>query len=274
MYLKSLEAIKYKVIRFIESNYKINLLIYNNIQFFKFFLPHEKDFYGMMLLCENSKNKVILDIGASLGISSMGFRKLGFKNRIYAFEPNYYLYKKYLKKNLFRYKNISLKNIALGNHNSKKTMYSPFYNSEFIHYFSSFNKEYLINSVKITFPKLLDKLNIKKKKINCKKYDDLKLNIIPHFIKIDTEGYDHHVLQGMVKTIRKHNPIFLIEYNKEYFGNVKKILKNYNPYVYDLKKNKMIKLTNKINKKFISRTTKDNYLSIRNIFYIPKNKKN
>ena len=137
MYLKSLEAIKYKVIRFIESNYKINLLIYNNIQFFKFFLPHEKDFYGMMLLCENSKNKVILDIGASLGISSMGFRKLGFKNRIYAFEPNYYLYKKYLKKNLFRYKNISLKNIALGNHNSKKTMYSPFYNSEFIHYFST-----------------------------------------------------------------------------------------------------------------------------------------
>ena len=36
MFLKSLEAFKYKIIRFIEDNYKINLLIYNNIHLFKF----------------------------------------------------------------------------------------------------------------------------------------------------------------------------------------------------------------------------------------------
>ena len=40
----------------------------------------------------------------------------------------------------------------------------------------------------------------------------------------------------MKKTIKKYKPIFLLEYNKEYFNNIKKILKQYVPYIYDLKK--------------------------------------
>jgi len=273
MFFKSFETIKYKFIRYIESNYKLNLLIYNNIQYLKFLLPHDKDYYGMLLLCKNNKNKIILDIGASLGISSLGFRRMGFKNKIYAFEPNFFLFNNYLKKNLGNYNNIILKNIALGDENTSKKMFMPFYGSNCIHYFCSFDKIYLLNSIKITFPKLLKNLEIKEKKIVCKKFDDLKLNIKPHFIKIDTEGFDEYVLIGMKKTIKKYRPIFLIEYNKEYFNNVKKILKDYLPYIYDLKENKMVKLPSRINQKKISRTNKKNYLSIRNIYFIHKNKK-
>ena len=273
MFFKIFNEIKYKFIRYIESNYKINLLIYNNIHLFKFLLPHEKDYFGMLLLCKNNTNNVILDIGASLGISSLGFRRLGFKNKIYAFEPNFFLFKNFLKKNLKNYDNINLKNIALGNKNNSKIMYMPFYNSSCIHYFCSFDKKYLLNSVKITFPSIIKNLKIKKKKISCRKFDDLKLNIKPHFIKIDTEGYDQYVLLGMRKTIKKYNPIFLIEYNIEYFNDVKNILKGYSPYIYDLKKNKMIKLPVKISQKRISRTNKENFLSIRNIYFIPKTTK-
>ena len=43
-------------------------------------------------------------------------------------------------------------------------------------------------------PKLLGKIKIKKK-IICKRFDDLNLKIKPHFIKIDTEGYDEFVLE-------------------------------------------------------------------------------
>ena len=68
-------------------------------------------------------------------------------------------------------------------------------------------------------------MEIKKKKIICRKFDDLKLNIKPHFIKIDTEGFDEYVLLGMKKTIKKYKPIFLIEYNIEYYNNIKYILK-------------------------------------------------
>ncbi len=165
MFFKSFKTIKYKLIRYIESNYKINLLIYNNIHLLNFFLPHEKDFYGMKLLCKNKKNNIILDIGASLGISSLGFRKLGFDNKIYAFEPNNFLFEKFLKKNVKKDKNIVIKNIALGNSNKQKIMYMPYHNSDCIHYFCSFDRKYLVNSIKMTFPKLLSKIKIKKKKI-------------------------------------------------------------------------------------------------------------
>ena len=273
MYFRSLNSIKYKIIRFIESNYLINLLIYNNIRFFKFLLPHEKDFYGMLLLCKNNKDNIILDVGASLGISSLGFRQLGFRNTIYAFEPNFYLFNKYLKKLAKKNNNIFIKNIALGNSNSFKTLYMPYYKSKCIHYFCSFDKKYLVNSIKITFPSILEKIIIKKKIIKCRRYDDLKLKGIPHFIKIDTEGYDEFVLKGLKKTINKYKPIFLVEYNKEYYNNVKKILKDYVPYFYDVTKNKMIKIPKLIDKKKIARTTKSNYLSIRNIYFIPFNRK-
>ena len=247
MFYKNFERLKYKFIRYIESNYKINLLIYNNIHLFKFFLPHEKDYYGMLLLCNNRRNDIFLDIGASLGISTLGFRKLGFKNKIYVFEPNYFLYKNYLKKNLSNDKNTFLKNIALGNQNKLKELHMPYYNSNCIHYFCSFDKKYLINSIKITFPKLLKNIKIKKKLIDCRKYDDLKLKIKPHFIKIDTEGFDEYVLKGMKTTIKKYKPIFLVEYNKQYFKKIKSILKDYKPYFYDLKNNKMKLLSSKIN---------------------------
>lgn len=273
MYFRSLSSIKYKIIRFIESNYLINLLIYNNIRFFKFLLPHEKDFYGMLLLCKNNKDNIILDVGASLGISSLGFRQLGFRNTIYAFEPNFYLFNKYLKKLAKKNNNIFIKNIALGNSNSFKTLYMPYFKSKCIHYFCSFDKKYLVNSIKITFPSILEKIIIKKKIIKCRRYDDLKLKGIPHFIKIDTEGYDEFVLKGLKKTINKYKPIFLVEYNKEYYNNVKKILKDYVPYFYDVAKNKMIKIPKLINKEKIARTTKSNYLSVRNIYFIPFNKK-
>ena len=114
---------------------------------------------------------------------------------------------------------------------------------------------------------------IKKKIIKCRRYDDLKLKSIPHFIKIDTEVYDEFVLKGLKKTINKYKPIFLVEYNKEYYNNVKKILKDYVPYFYDVAKNKMIKIPKLINKEKIARTTKSNYLSVRNIYFIPFNKK-
>ena len=273
MFFKNFETIKYKIIRYIESNYQLNLFIYNNIHLLKFLLPHEKDYYGMLLVCRNNPQDVILDIGASLGISTLGFRRLGFKNKIYAFEPNYILYKKYLKKNLEKDKSTKIKNIALANFNGSKIMHMPFYNSECIHYFCSYDIKYLINSIKITFPNLLNKLKIIKKKIPCRRFDDLKMNIKPHFIKIDTEGFDEYVLKGMKKTIRKYKPIFLIEYNKEYFKNIKSILKDYLPYIYDLRENKMTPLSSKINNIKVSRTNKKNFLSIRNVYFIHKKRK-
>lgn len=270
MFFKKMELIKYKLIRFVESNPSLNLLIYNNVRFFKFLLPHEKDFYGMLLVCKNDKNLAILDIGANLGISILGFRQLGFKNKILAFEPNYYLYKNFLKKISKQDKNVHVKNFALGNKNLNKFFYMPYYKSKFVHYFSSFDRAYIVRSLKMTFPKIHRKFFLKKKLIKCRTFDSLILNVKPHFVKIDTEGFDEFVLTGLKKTIKKFRPIFLIEYNKEYFSSVLKILDTYIPFVYNIHINKMIKLNKKILQSNVARTSKKNSLSIRNVYFVPK----
>ena len=78
-------------------------------------------------------------------------------------------------------------------------------------------------------------------------------------------------MKGSKKTIKKYKPIFLIEYNEEYHHKILKLLKNYKPLVYDYEKNKFLNINN-ITKKQISRTSKNNYLSKRNIYFVPKQK--
>ncbi len=104
--LKIINILKYSLVRLTEKNPNLNLLIYNNIRFFKFLLPHEKDYLGMKIICKNKKNANIIDIGGNLGISAMGFRQMGFINKIYVFEPNFEIYKNYLiplKKKILKY---------------------------------------------------------------------------------------------------------------------------------------------------------------------------
>ncbi len=268
--LKSLNSIKYKLVRIIESNPLINLFIYNNISLFKLFLPHEKDYYGMKFLINNKKSDSIIDVGGNLGISSMSFRKLGFENQIFLFEPNKYLFKNFINKNLLKnYKNIRAYNFALGSIEEKKDFYYPYYKNQCVHYFCSFDKEYIKNSLKITFKK--KKFRITKKPMYIKRYDSINLKCRPKFIKIDVEGYDHEVLKGMKKTIIKYNPIVLVEFNKNNFFIIKKFLKNYKPWVYFYEKNKFKVFNKNMIDKEISRTNKFNLMSIRNIFFIPKN---
>ena len=121
----------------------------------------------------------------------------------------------------------------------------------------------------MTFPKLFNQIIIKKKKIKIRKFDNSNINIKPHFIKIDVEGYDHVVIKGLMKTINKYNPIILVEYNVENFHLILKYLRNYKPYVYNIKDNNLLKLKKYFYKTMISRSNKSNLLSNRNIFFIP-----
>ena len=92
------------------------------------------------------------------------------------------------------------------------------------------------------------------------------------FIKIDTEGHDYNILLGMNKTIKKYKPVFLIEYNLTIFNKICKYLKYYKPYIYDFKTDKFLKISNR-NRSQISRTSKQNLLTNRNVFFIPNTRK-
>ena len=265
-------SIKYRLIRLIEAQPSLNLLIYNNISLFKAFLPHEKDYYGIRHLLNNNINDTIIDVGGNLGISSMGVRQLGYDNKILIFEPNTYIYNQCIKRNLIKkYKNILGFNFALGSRLETKNFYYPYYKNKCIHYFCSFDKNYILNSIKITFRK--KKIKIIKRPIKIKVFDKLKLKHTPKLIKIDVEGHDYEVIRGMISTIKKNKPVILVEFNKNNFFKIKKLLKNYNSWVYFFEKNNFKKFSKKMIDKEISRSSKLNLMSVRNIFFIPKSHK-
>ena len=271
MVIKIFNIAKYKFIRFIEKYPNISILIYNNISYFDFLLPHEKDYFGMLKILKSDKNFSIIDVGANLGISTMGFRKLGFKNPIYLIEPNIYLYENFLKKLKKKDNNIFIKNLALGNKNIKKKLHLAFYKKKCLHYLSSFSKKYIYNSINIAFPDYKNQIFLKYKNIKCVKFDSLNLKFNPGFVKLDTEGFDYNILKGFKKTIKKYKPIFLIEYNEEFYHKISKLLKNYKPLIYDFKTDKFLSINVKTKKK-IARISKHNKLSNRNIYYVPENK--
>jgi FkbM family methyltransferase len=262
--------IQFIIIRIIEAYPQINLLILNNLIYFKLFLPHDKDYLGLKLIFKKKNNlNSFLDIGANVGASALSFIKMGFYNKIHLFEPNFNLYKNYLKKIKKKHHNLNIYNYALGSKNKSLIFFLPYIEKIFIHYFSSFDKKYIINSCSNTFPN--KKIFLKKKIVKVKKFDDLKIKDVIDFIKLDSEGYDLEIIKGLKKTISKFKPVFLIEYNVDLYLKIVKKLNKYCQFYYDIKKNSLVQINNS-NFKKLDRFGHRDLLSIRNVFFIHKDK--
>tara|TARA_B100000767_G_C19753429_1_gene531846 strand:+ start:177 stop:1025 length:849 start_codon:yes stop_codon:yes gene_type:complete len=269
-----IKKLKYVIVRLIEKNPHLNLFIYNKILYFTFLLPHEKDFYGMKLLLKSNKKNIFLDIGGNNGLSTRGFKKLGFENPVYIYEPNRYLYNTYLTPLSKKFLNVKTFNFGLGNKNSTLELITPYVGNSGLHFMNSFSKNYILDSVGVISEKYKKKIILKKLKIAIKRLDDLKINKKIDFIKMDIEGYEHEALKGMKKTILKNKPILLIEYNDQNIKKIYKCLNDYKAYVYDIYNNNLKEITLKElkkNKIIIGKQNKKNFLSSRNFYFIPKN---
>jgi len=266
------KKIQHIIIRVIERYSLINIFILNNIKYFKLFLPLDKDYLGLKILFANKKifNGSFIDIGANTGSSILSFRSMGFKNVIYSFEPNFFLFNKYLIKFKKNDTNIRIFNNALSDNNSFLIFYIPYIKKRCIHYFSSFSKNYVKFSMNNTFPE--KKFELQKNKIKVNKLDNFYFNKKVDLIKIDSEGHDLHVLRGGKKTIKKHKPILLIEYNRELFFKIcSELGKKFKAYYYSINNNNFIKI-NSSNFDKLCRFGHKDLLSIRNIFFIPTSK--
>ena len=80
MFLK----IKYQIVKFIESIPLLQIFVYNNLNNFKFLFPHDKDYLALKILFKKNERRDFIDIGGNIGLSTIGFRELGFnKNNIH-----------------------------------------------------------------------------------------------------------------------------------------------------------------------------------------------
>ena len=266
--------LKYRLVKFIEQLPFLQIFIYNNLSKFKFLFPHDKDYLALKLLFEKNEKRDFIDVGGNIGLSTIGFRELGYnKNTIHVFEPDIELVKKLNKLKKY-YKKILIYNFGLSHKNSKKKLFKAFYRKNYFHFNNSFNEKYIKKKIKENYPDKYKEFVFKSSNFSLKKFDNLKLNINPCFIKIDVEGLDHEVILGMYKLIKTKKPILLIEYNQSNFGIIyKKLKNNYYCFKFDIENKKLKKLNKiEINLLLSGKSLEKKYAKNSvNIFYIHKN---
>jgi FkbM family methyltransferase len=170
------------------------------------------------------KDKNILDIGANIGVWSIIYSNIINNDcKIYSFEPQKEIFD-CLNNNVIINKcnNIVLYNIGLSNENNIKYMNA------------SYDMQQNFGSFRIVDD---NDINSKLLKIECKIGDELQYSNIG-FIKIDVEGFEYKVLQGLEQTILNNKPIIFIEIHQNDINNAPTMSK-----LYALGYRKVMKLT-------------------------------
>ena len=149
-----------------------------------------------------NKINAILDVGANTGQYSMGMFNAGYKSRILSFEPLSDAYQE-LKQNASGNPNWQVYNIALGDvgrtdtiNISKHSPSSSILPMSDVHKKAAPGSEYLKEEqIEI---KTLDSI-----------FDTLGISGSNVFLKVDTQGYEKKVLDGVVDSFRKISGIQL-----------------------------------------------------------------
>ncbi|MDQ7947317.1 MAG: FkbM family methyltransferase [Pedobacter sp.] len=140
----------------------------------------------------------VLDIGANIGFHTLYFSELvGQQGKVTAFEPvpaNFEQLKKNIALNHFQ--NIETNPVALSNKNEQLTIAAD-EGSTNPGAYNLFDRNGTIA-------------------IDCRIGDEMIGNNRVDFIKIDVEGYESFVLDGLSQTIEKNRPTIVFEYDQNY----------------------------------------------------------
>jgi FkbM family methyltransferase len=153
-----------------------------------------------------SKDKIILDVGSNCGLFCIPLSLYGYD--VIGFEPVkscVELIDIGIKKN--NCKNLMVHNFALSNFNGEREIFIPNCTDN-----SSFNKETAICNMK--------NKDFQTEVVKCVKFDDWfqddntkKVGLI----KLDVQGYEYEVLEGMINYLSKSSDIYiLIEWSEKH----------------------------------------------------------
>jgi FkbM family methyltransferase len=173
------------------------------------FNSHEPLTTGL-LLSELRKGMVCLDIGSNIGYYALlESRIVGNEGRVICIEPSPLNFQ-YLKKNLETEtrSRVETHNIAVGDVDGHTNFLTGIQSN-------------LSRAVKENEEISLAHGQNKIIRVPIRRVDTLINEIGPEkldFIRMDPEGYEANIYQGMKSTIRKYKPMLLIEFHRNYLG--------------------------------------------------------
>ena len=208
--------------------------------FYKFLGEADFEFFKFIKM---EKNKIFIDIGANDGISALTFRLFNKENDILSFEPDTY-HNKSLERVKRKLNNFDPSvNLGIGKSKEELTLYIPkcgkIYIGQLAYMFLKMRQKIML--LKLFQKKIfLNEVTLIEKKIKIVTIDEM--NLQPAAIKIDIEGYEHEAIQGGINTIKKYEPILMIEVNEKSFEKMKNLLNELNYSVFVFNKNSRKKL--------------------------------
>ena len=197
-----------------KNSYNLNYVIYNydyftNLYYQKTNVVNEeyKEYSKLQeLISLVDKSKIIIDIGANCGLFSIPSSLNGYE--VYAFEPvrmNIKLLELGREEN--KCNNFNIVNMGVSNKTKKETIYIPYCSDN-----TSFNKDVAISNM--SFSK-----NYIEEIVDCTTFDDWikkNKNLNIGFIKIDVQGFEKEVLEGMTEFLKNCNDVYIyLEWDKK-----------------------------------------------------------
>ena len=151
-----------------------------------------------------------LDVGAHLGyFTLLGARLVGDTGQVHSFEPTPTTFE-YLRLNAESKSNINLNQLAITSHPGIVTLYT------YIPRFSGINSIHYLN-----FPKSMrsDESTVRIPSTSIDEYVG-QHSLNPHFVKIDTDGAEYEILQGMEATLNRCKPVLSVEVGDRNFEGI------------------------------------------------------
>lgn len=205
------------------------------------FLPHESDFYGIPLVASHMKGGLFLDVGANRGHSALGFNKIMPGWKVISIEANP-LHEARLRSLKAKGQITDYHIIAADKKSGDSvTIWTPRFRGIYCHSSSAVDRSEAVRAIEMSFPRQAKYFNYDSAVTRTMALDELELN--PDVIKIDIQGKEVDCLQGLVTTIDRCRPAFLIECNMD-GSNIVSFMRHlhYNPYLYDRPANRLNQL--------------------------------
>lgn len=151
----------------------------------------------------------ILDIGANIGFSAVGFRRVGLTVPIHCFEPNPFLVG-VLNRAAGQIGDIHIRQIGFADGPGRMLLYVPFVDGRPIHQEASLSREHFgAPFIENRLRSYGEDVQLVSVEAEITTIDALDFRTA--FIKIDVEGAEGKVLRGAARTIDRCRPILHIE---------------------------------------------------------------
>jgi FkbM family methyltransferase len=171
--------------------------------------PHEADFSAFRHFAH--RTGLFLDIGANSGESVLSFRLFNRTAPILSIEPNP-CHEPDLRFLKHRIANFDYLLCAAGDRSGRATLYVPMYKNLPLTGEASFYRSQAIGNYWMrehVGAAATDEVRVTEVQVDVKRMDDLSLR--PAFVKIDVQGFESNVVNGLHLTLAASEPVLMLE---------------------------------------------------------------